>query len=33
MRKTQYSNPHGLSDKGNKSSAIDYGKLCYAAMS
>ncbi|KAL4472032.1 hypothetical protein ABPG72_007081 [Tetrahymena utriculariae] len=33
MRNTQYSNPHGLSDKGNKSSAIDYGKLCYAAMS
>ncbi|EAR97583.1 D-alanyl-D-alanine carboxypeptidase family protein (macronuclear) [Tetrahymena thermophila SB210] len=33
MRNTQYSNPHGLSDKGNKSSAIDYGRLCYAAMS
>ncbi|KAL4446490.1 hypothetical protein ABPG74_001231 [Tetrahymena malaccensis] len=33
MRNTQYTNPHGLSDKGNKSSAIDYGKLCYTAMS
>ena len=32
MKSTIYSNPHGLSDKGNKSSALDYGRLCHFAM-
>ncbi len=27
MNKTQYTNPHGLSDKGNLSCAEDQGKL------
>lgn len=32
LKNTAFSNPHGLCDKGNKSCAIDLGKLSYYFM-
>ena len=32
MRNTNYTNPHGLADKANHSTALDLSKLAYYAM-
>ena len=32
MKRTSFNNPHGLSDKKNKSTSNDVGELCYYAM-
>ncbi len=32
LKKTKFSNPHGLADKGNKSTASDIGRLAAFAM-
>ena len=32
MKRTTFNNPHGLSDKKNKSTSNDVGELCYYAM-
>lgn len=32
MKKTNFNNPHGLSDKKNKSTSNDIAELCYYAM-
>lgn len=32
LKNTTFSNPHGLSDKGNKSTAIEIGKLSIIFM-
>jgi len=32
LRCTHYSNPHGLSEKGNKSTAIDLRRLAYVSL-
>mmetsp|Transcript_11381 Transcript_11381/g.9787 ORF Transcript_11381/g.9787 Transcript_11381/m.9787 type:complete len:103 (+) Transcript_11381:381-689(+) len=32
LRNTMFANPHGLSEKGNKSTANDLGKLAYLAL-
>jgi D-alanyl-D-alanine carboxypeptidase len=32
LMSTTFSNPHGLSDKANKSSALDVVKMTYASL-
>jgi len=32
LRNTVFANPHGLSEKGNKSTAADLGKLAFLAI-
>jgi len=32
LRSTSFTNPHGLSEKGNRSTAADLGKIAYNAM-